>query len=713
MGRNTDTFTQMGGEGVSWIGQSHFTDTKHVFVNLGDGTYFHSGVLAIRASIAAKVNITYKILYNDAVAMTGGQPHDGELRVDMIAAQVLAEGVARLVVVMDDINKYHNTLNFPAQADIRHRDDMDSIQRELRGITGVTCIIYDQTCATELRRKRKRGLLPDPGRRVFVNDLVCEGCGDCSVQSNCISVEPKQTWLGEKRQINQTTCNKDMSCVKGFCPSFVTVEGGRLRSKSTLDVDIVAIGESLPLPEIPSLETPWSVLVTGVGGTGVVTVGALMLMAAFIEGKSATTLDQTGLAQKGGSVYSHIRLASCGKKLHAVRISDANANALIACDLVAASSEQTCLSKLNANKTRVVINTNVMPTSAFVLGKKLPDEKQKIVDLIESRSSEINLVDCYTITQKILGSTTTANIFMLGYAYQKGCVPLTVKALYQAIELNGVAVDDNKKAFSAGRLAAGDVARLRQLVGEKLKIKNRNDESLDTIITRRKEFLVNYQNAEYAKKYVDLVSTVRIKEYALSGKKDSGDYSLSKVVARYAFKLMAYKDEYEVARLYTNGDFKKQIESIFEGDYKLTFNLAPPLLSPPDKVTGLAKKMCFGGWMYAAFKVLAKLRVLRATPLDIFGYTAERKKERQLINTYQATVEQLLAQLTHENVLLACQIASLPDDIRGYGHIKARSIKEVEGKWQAMLACYRRGELSYTDKNIVKAMLFPPEQLPG
>lgn len=714
MDRETYTFTQMGGEGVNWIGQSHFTNTKHVFVNLGDGTYFHSGVLAIRAAVSGKVNITYKILYNDAVAMTGGQPHDGELRPDMIAEQVLAEGVKRLVLVMDDVKKYQGKLRFPSKVEIRQRDELDAIQRELRDTEGVTCIIYDQTCATELRRKRKRGLLPDPQRRAIINDLVCEGCGDCSVQSNCISVEPKQTEFGVKRQINQTTCNKDLSCVKGFCPSFVTVEGGKLRMPDAVDADFVALGEALPLPDMPNLQTPWSVLVTGVGGTGVVTVGALMSMAAYIEGKAATTLDQTGLAQKGGAVYSHIRIANHNDQLHAVRISDASADALIACDLVAASVEASCLSKLANTKTRSVINTDVMPTSAFVLGKNIPDENQKIIDLIESRSADLGLVDGYGLTQKALGATTTANIFMLGYAYQQGCVPLGLDALYQAIELNGVAILDNKKAFNAGRLAAADSVRLKQLLGNTDVVDEPLEESLETLVSRRETFLTDYQNASYARQYRALVEKVKNQEATLA----TESRQLAKAVARYAFKVMAYKDEYEVARLYTNGEFEKQLRETFEGDtskgsYTLRFNLAPPLLSRADKNTGVAKKIAFGGWMYQAFKLLAKFKGLRGTPLDVFGYSAERKQERGLIKRYQTTVDQLLEHLSADNLELACQIASLPDQIRGYGHVKERSVKEVSAKWQVMLDRYSCGERASARKDSVQIVDFPLEQLPG
>jgi indolepyruvate ferredoxin oxidoreductase len=686
MDRETYTFSQMGGEGVGWIGQSHFTDTKHVFVNLGDGTYFHSGILAIRAAVAAKVNITYKILYNEAVAMTGGQPHDGELRPDMIANQVLAEGVRRLVVVMDDVSKYSGLLTFPADAEIRHRDDLDAVQRELRETEGVTCIIYDQTCATELRRKRKRGLVEDPKRRIFINDLVCEGCGDCSVQSNCISVEPKLTDFGVKRQINQTTCNKDLSCVKGFCPAIVTVEGGRLRKPEVSTADFVAQGEALQLPGMVDLGRPWSVLVTGVGGTGIVTVGALLMMAAHIEGKAGTSLDQTGLAQKGGAVYSHIRLANDKDQLHAVRISDASADVLIACDLVGAGAEASCLSKLNGSKTLALVNTDVLPTSAFVLGREIPDESQKIVDYIGARSAELGLIDAYEVTQKALGSTTTANVFMLGYAFQKGGLPVALDALYQAIEINGVAVEDNKQAFNLGRLAAAKPEQLKQSL-DPVATDDQQADSLEAMVGRRVEFLSAYQNADYALVYSGLIDKVKHKEESLSADSDR----LARAVACNAFKLMAYKDEYEVARLFTNGEFSRQLEATFEGEYSLTFNLAPPLMSRSGQHGNAPKKTAFGQWMYRVFALLAKCKFLRGSPLDIFAYTSERCQEEALIRRYFETIELLLSGLAPSNMDLACEIAEIPGEIRGYGHIKERNINTVLPRWEKLVNIYQKG----------------------
>jgi indolepyruvate ferredoxin oxidoreductase len=693
MNRETYTFTQMGGEGVSWVGQAAFTKTPHVFVNLGDGTYFHSGILAIRQAVAAQVNITYKILFNDAVAMTGGQPHDGQLQPDSLARQVLAEGVKRLSIVTDQPEKYRGQMAFPSGVEIFHRDKMDELQREFREISGVTCIVYDQTCATELRRKRKRGLLPDPSQRVFINELVCEGCGDCSVQSNCMAVEPKETLFGTKRQINQGSCNKDMSCVNGFCPSFVTVHGGSLRKPSSVGHDYIALASKLASPALPELAKPWCILVSGVGGTGVVTLGALMLMAAHIEGKAATSLDQTGLAQKGGAVYSHIRIAQKNSQLHAVRISDAAADALIACDAVGAVDEHSSLSKLGKLKTQAIVNTHVSPTADFVLGKDMPNEEQKIIDCIDQRSMQTAVLDAFKIVEAALGSTTTANIVMFGYAWQKGLVPFALESIFSAIELNAVAVEENKKAFSLGRLAADDIKTVYEQLGfNKNTLAVEADYSLDNLIQKHSEFLTDYQNSNYAKRYQNIVRRVMQKEAALN---DDTDMALSQSVARNLFKVMAYKDEYEVARLYTNASFSKSLAAMFEGDYKLEFNLAPPLLCRPDKTTGLIKKMRFGGWMQSMFAILAKLKFLRASPLDLFSYTTERKIEQKLVDDYETTVTQLISNLNTENRHFAVEISNIAKEIRGYGYIKMANYDRIKPQWEAKLSSYLQGETAW------------------
>lgn len=687
MNRSTYTFSQMGGEGVSWIGQSHFTDTPHMFVNLGDGTYFHSGILALRASVAAKVNITYKILYNQTVAMTGGQSHDGELHAADIVKQVLAEGV-RKVVWVTSTGKKADRMGFTRnELEFRQRDELDAVQRELREMKGVTCIVYDQACATELRRKWKRGLSPEPQQRVLINRQVCEGCGDCSVQSNCLAVEPLETALGTKRQINQTMCNKDLSCTKGFCPSFVVVKGGELRKPVAAQVDFTALGEALPLKQLANPSEPWSVLVTGIGGTGVVTVGALLSNAALIEGKAVTTLDQTGLAQKGGAVYSHIRIAPHAEQLHAVRISKGRADALIACDLVAAVEEDLCISKLDPSRSHIVANLDVSPTADFVLGKQTGTNYQSLIERLRECVSDLNTLHNFDITERALGKTTCANITMLGCAYQLGLVPLKVSSIYRAIELNGVAINENKTAFNLGRLAAADPARLDDLLATPVDNVNRAPESLDDLVAHRANLLSKYQNKAYSERYLNLVEKVRAHEQAIDPESDA----LVHQVAHCAAKLMSYKDEYEVARLYTNGDFEKQLRDQFSGNYKLVFNLAPPLLSRPDPNTGVAKKMQFGGWMFYAFKLLAKGRFLRGSWADVFSYTAERRQERQLIERYFSTVDALLEKLSRDNLSLAVKISAMPEKIRGFGHVKQSFIDAVSAEWQRDLDHYQRG----------------------
>ncbi|AOS98368.1 indolepyruvate ferredoxin oxidoreductase [Microbulbifer aggregans] len=678
--RETYTFTQMGGEGVNWVGQAPFTSEKHVFVNLGDGTYFHSGILAIRASIAAKVNITYKILFNDAVAMTGGQPHDGELHPDMICRQVLAEGVQKVVLVMDNKDKYHGALKFPGEVDIRHRDEMPRVMEELREVPGCTVIIYDQTCATELRRKRKRGLLPKAEGRPFINERVCEGCGDCVQQSSCIAVEKVETALGDKRRINQTSCNQDMSCVNGFCPSFVTVKGGRLNKRAGVGDVLRTEAEKLDRPQLPGLEQPFNLLVTGVGGTGVVTIGALLAMAAHIEGKASSTLDQTGLAQKGGAVYSHVRFGERPEDLKAVRISDGRADALLACDLIAAGNLPACLAKLDETHSRAVVNTHLSPTAASVLGREDTHSPQAVLDTIRDAVSEMDTVEGHRLTSAALGDTLAANIFMLGFAWQKGLIPLDQASLLQAIELNGVAVEANLQGFAAGRLAAGNRPALDQLLSAE-KTEKRLPEGLEAIVAHRSAHLSGYQNDALAARYRTVVDRVKSAEIM----KVPGSEALAEVVAQNYAKLLAYKDEYEVARLYTDGRFIEELKENFAGDYTLEFNLAPPLLARYDKALGRPRKMKFGGWMFKAFRVLAKLKFLRGTPLDLFGYTAERKMERELISEYEALVDRVTGALNAENHAAAIELLSYPDLIRGYGPVKDENLVKARALRDAAL----------------------------
>jgi indolepyruvate ferredoxin oxidoreductase len=685
MDRSTATFSHMGGEGVSWIGQAPFTEERHIFANLGDGTYYHSGLLAIRAAVAAKVPITYKILYNDAVAMTGGQQVDGPLSVPMVVSQVAAEGVEKVVIVTDEPQKYHGVTLRPA-VPVRHRDDLDQVQRELREYPGVSVLVYDQTCAAEKRRRRKRGTFPDPQKRVLINDLVCEGCGDCSVQSNCVSVEPLETEFGRKRTINQSSCNKDYSCLKGFCPSFVTVEGGRVRRGQALAAPADDWPE-LPEPTLPAINRPYGVLVTGIGGTGVITIGALLGMASHIEGKGVSVLDMTGLAQKNGAVMSHVRIANRPEDIHAVRIASGEADCVIGCDMVVAAGAE-AQSKMQTSRTRLVINNAEVPTAEFTRnpnwlfpGADMQSELKAAVG-----APNADFVDATRLATALMGDAIATNPFMLGFAYQKGLIPVSASAIERAIELNGVAVDANRKSFLWGRRAAHDLARVEKAAtpAEVIPISQHLSRSLDEVIARRAAFLSDYQDAAYAARYRALVERARRIET------DRGlGTKLTEAVARYLFKLMAYKDEYEVARLYARREFKRRLEGAFEGDYKLKFHLAPPILAKPDPVTGVPRKREFGPWIMTAFKWLAKLRGLRGTVFDPFGRTEERQMERQLIVDYEKTVDELLAKLDRDNHATAVAIASIPDEIRGFGHIKSRTLKTAKANEADLLAAFR------------------------
>ncbi len=687
MDRSTETFTQMGGEGVPWIGQADFTDEPHIFANLGDGTYYHSGLLAIRASIAADVSITYKILFNDAVAMTGGQTHDGPLSPWQISQQVHHEGVKKIVVVTDEPEKYAVGTDWAPGVTIRHRDELDKVQRELREVPGVTALIYDQTCAAEKRRRRKRGTFPDPAKRAFINDLVCEGCGDCSVKSNCVSVQPLETDFGRKRQIDQSACNKDFSCIKGFCPSFVTVNGGTVRKakadpKSGLDAAAAAV----PAPAAPEVDKPYDILVTGVGGTGVVTVGALLGMAAHIEGKGVTVLDHTGLAQKNGAVMSHVRIAGKPEDIHSVRMADGNCDLLLGCDMVVAASGE-ALRKVQSGSTHAVVNSHLIPTAGFTLDPNIDFQDARLREMIREEAGDnlSEFVDATKLATAIMGDSIATNLFMLGYAYQRGLVPISEDALHQAIELNGVAVDNNKRTFALGRLAAHDLGAVEAAATPQIAAPSTPPaETLDDVIDRRVKFLTDYQNAVYAQAYLDYVR----KTADIEAERAKGKTGLTEAVARYLFKLMAYKDEYEVARLYTDGDFERKLRTQFQGDYKLTFHLAPPLFSNRDPETGELQKKEFGPWVFKAFKLLAGMRGLRGTRWDIFGYTDERKTERQLIVDYRETMDRILGALNVENHALACEIARVPEEIRGYGHVKERHLAAAKVKEGELLAAF-------------------------
>lgn len=698
--RNTSTFTQMGGEGVTWVGQSPFTQEAHVFANLGDGTYFHSGLLAIRQSIAAGVNITYKILYNDAVAMTGGQTvgerPEGH-SVAQIAHSLRAEGVVKLVVVTDDPSKYHGRTHhidanparaqhqelindLPAGIEVFHRDELDRIQREFRAIPGCTAIIYDQTCATEKRRRRKRGTLATPDKTVVINELVCEGCGDCSVQSNCLSVEPVETPFGRKRRINQNTCNKDYSCVNGFCPSFVTVEGGTLKKPKKEKKGDLSSLPAIPEPQLPRADTAWGIVVGGVGGTGVITIGSLLGMAAHLEGKGVITQDAGGLAQKGGATWSHIQIANRPEAIYTTKVDMAKADLVIGCDPIVAANKAS-LAVMQNGRTFVALNSHGTPTAAFVHN---PDWQFPGGSCEAAIAGAVGpgLVGCFDAEQaavQLLGDSIYTNPLMLGYAWQKGRVPLTRAALMRAMELNGVQVANNQAAFEWGRRCAHNLAEVEALYRTAQVIQFVKKTGLQELVAQREQFLTGYQNAAYAAQYRSFVDQVQAAEGRLGS-----STRLTEAVARYLFKLMAYKDEYEVARLHTDPAFTAKIADMFDGDYKLVHHLAPPLSAAKDAQGHLVKKS-YQPWIRSAFGVLAKLKGLRGTPLDLLGRTAERRTERALIVEYRDCIAQLLPQLTADRLELAVQIARIPEDIRGYGHVKERHLAAARSKWQGLM----------------------------
>ena len=678
MNRNSNIITHMGGEGVNWVGHAPFTTEEHVFANLGDGTYYHSGILAVRQAVAAGVNITYKILFNDAVAMTGGQAVDGPLSVPQITRQMAAEQVEKIYVLSNEPEKYTDKSVFSKGTVLKHRDDLDDVQHNLRQTKGTTVLIYDQTCAAELRRRRKRGKAEDPAKRTMINHLVCEGCGDCSDKSNCVAVEPLETELGRKRKINQSSCNKDFSCLKGFCPSFVTIHGGEMRKhkpKTPLEKEFA----KLPEPKRPKLDAaPYGVLVTGIGGTGVITIGAILGMAAHIEKKGVTVLDQTGLAQKNGAVMSHVRIGKTPESLHATRIATGSADLLLGADMVVSASSA-ARSRLGRNRTKGVVNTHLTPTADFTLRPDVDFRETDMMVKVKQALGEENtyLMEGTHIAETLMGDAIATNMFMLGFACQKGFVPLHHESIEQALKLNGVAVEDNIKSLNLGRLAAHKPEAIKKMLKEHAEHEvEKPSETLDDLIQRRLAFLTDYQNAKYAQKYQTLVEQAKkAEEKALPGAEE-----FTEAVARYAFKLMAYKDEYEVARLFTDGKFKQQLKYNFSGNYKIKFHMAPPLLSRKNR-HGELQKMEFGRWMWGAFSVLKHFKFLRGTPFDIMGWSAERRTERQLISNYFALTEKLCLKLDKNNHDLCVALARVPEEIRGFGHVKERHLKAARDKW--------------------------------
>ncbi len=681
--RNTLPVPHMGAEGVPWTGMAPFTETPHVFQNVGDGTYVHSGSLGIRAAVQADANITFKVLYNDAVAMTGGQPVEGTPSVGTIARQMLDEGVKKVVVVSDAPEKFRGLSDVPAGVDIHHRDALDRVQRDMRLIEGVTGIVYEQTCAAEKRRRRKRGAFPNPPKRAFINPLVCEGCGDCSTKANCVSIHPLETEFGRKRQIDQSSCNKDYSCVNGFCPSFVTVHGGGPRKPAPAAVPEDAF-DGLPDPALPKADPEWDTLIAGVGGTGVITVGAVLGMAAHIEGKGASVFDMTGLSQKNGAVYSHLKITDDPAADPAAGIGLGEADLLLGCDIVAATAPS-AVRALEPGRTRAVVNTTVTPPPGFQMDADMKLDGSFLAHGLAEHVGEARThrIEATGIALALTGDTIGANTFMIGYAYQSGGLPLSAAAIEKAIEINGVAVPFNVRAFRLGRLAAHDIAAVQALMPQAAVEDIATD--LETVVARRAAFLAAYQDTAYAARYEAAVESAHAAEAACGG----GAFAMA--VARYAFKLMAYKDEYEVARLYTDGEFQRRIDAAFEGDFKLRFHLAPPLLAGRDPHTGEARKREYGAWMLWAFRGLARLKGLRGTAWDPFGYTRERRAERRLRDDYLADVERLAAGLSAENLPVSVAIAEIPEQIRGFGHVKERAIRAADAERTRLLAELEKG----------------------
>ena len=677
MNRDTSDLIQMGGEGVNWASKSLFVNEQHIFQNMGDGTYYHSGYMAIRQAIAASTNITYKILFNDAVAMTGGQPIDGKLTVAGMASQLKAEGVGKIVIVSDQPQKLRNTVGIPPETEIHHRDQLDQVQRQLREMSGVTALIYEQGCAAEKRRKRKRGQYPDPAKRLFINQQVCEGCGDCSTQSNCLSIVPVETEFGRKRKVDQWSCNKDYSCANGFCPSFVTIEGGELRRPDLDTDDLNKLCENLPEPKPKPIDRSYDLLVCGVGGTGVVTIGALITMAAHLEGKGASVLDFMGFAQKGGSVLSYVRLARSPEQLNQVRIDRGSAQVALLCDLIVGTDKR-ALACLRTNTTHVIANRHIKPTADFIGNRDVDFHAQQRLHLLQSicGHERLTAIDTDTLVEGLLGNPVYANLMLLGYAWQQGHIPLSRQALERAIELNGVEIDNNKLAFNLGRAACVRESEVvRKIRGQPAADISAAPvtESSEILVNRLSNLLLKYQNAAYAGEYRQFITDFRNRlDPAIKTE------NLIRTVARNLFKLMAYKDEYEVARLYTAKEFSQQLQQQFSGKFKLQFHMAPPLLPLGKDSQGRPKKIKLGSYVIGLFHILARLKFLRGTVFDPFGYSRERRLERRLIGEYKSRMLELASDLVEHQMESAITIAAIPENIRGFGPVKLESIRQAE-----------------------------------
>ncbi|GMG81783.1 indolepyruvate ferredoxin oxidoreductase family protein [Paralimibaculum aggregatum] len=668
MDRGTEGFTHMGGEGANWIGEAPFSRRGHVFQNLGDGTFNHSGLMAIRAAVYSGVNITYKILYNDAVAMTGGQRNDGGLDAGKIARECQAAGVARVVAVRDEKEE---AADLPANIAVFERADLDAVQRELAETPGCTVLLYIQTCAAEKRRRRKRGLAADPEERVFINPSVCEGCGDCGVQSNCVAILPHETPLGRKRRIDQSACNKDFSCLKGFCPSFVTVTGARPKAAAgTLDLP------AIPEPEVLALDRQYGLMITGIGGTGVVTIGAILSMAAHLEGKAASEMQMAGLAQKGGAVAIHCRLAPEPEAITAVRIAVGEADAVIGGDMVVTAAPKT-LGMMARGRTGVILNTQETVTGAFTHDPefRLPSRRLRTAVEAQVGAEAVRALDATRLATVLLGDAIFGNMALLGAAWQAGLVPLSKAAILKAIELNGAAVEGNTRAFELGRWAVAEPEAALAAIAAPAPA----EETLAEKIARRADHLTGFQNARLARKYRDFVAKAEA----------AGGAPLAEAVAEGYFKLLAYKDEYEVARLHSE-TLEAALSEEFDGVDRVTFHMAPPLLSRmgPD---GRPRKRRFGPWMRTALGLLRRGKVLRGTVLDPFGYSAERRAERRAIRDYARLMRRIFKAVTPGTLETAVALARLPLEIRGFGPVKAEAAERAAEKQAALLAQFEAG----------------------
>jgi indolepyruvate ferredoxin oxidoreductase len=673
---STDLTSHMGGEGLTWAGASPFTTEPHVFVNLGDGTYSHSGSLAIRGSIAMKSHVTYKLLYNDAVAMTGGQHPETGFSVAQITRQLAAEGVAKVAVVAEDPSRYERVTDLAPGVKVHPRSELMAVQRDLRATPGVTVLIFDQVCAAEKRRRRKRGSLAPAAQRVFINPLVCEGCGDCSRASHCVSIEPLETEFGRKRKIDQSTCNEDYSCLQGFCPAFVTLEGAVNASGHDLPA---LTAEATPLPEILAFEGVKNIIFTGIGGTGVTTTASILAMAAHIDGLAASSVDMTGLAQKGGAVFSHVRLGASETAEVGGRVPAACADVLVACDLLVAAGPE-ALALYAKDRTDACGNADFQPTADFVTDRDARFDGPAMERRIAAATRSYDGCPAVALAERRLGDAIYANMIMLGFSWQKGLIPVSARALYRAIRLNGVDDEANLQAFEIGRIAAVD---------PKTRGPGENPSpspaamSLEAIIARRIEELTAYQDRAYAERYAKRIAAIRAAEAPLGGE------ALTRAAALSLFKLMAYKDEYEVARLYSDGRFDAALKETFASGRAKVW-LSPPILAPKD-AAGRPTKIAFGdAMMRIGFPALAKLKGLRGSPLDPFGWTADRRLERRLIAEYEAALDRVLGELTPERLPLAVKITALPDQIRGFGHVKAAAVEAAKAEGSRLWAEWER-----------------------